>query len=252
MKIQALLSVFSLLILCVQNILWGQTVPGSENIGYPDVALNNAIHFYSKTIGEGTGLYNGREYNFHYINVRGNPFYSGNAWSTGSILYDGQMYDNINMKFDIYNDLLIIEYYDKKGFFINLQLVTEKIEYFRWPGHFIVKMEFDTTNSPQLESGFYDLLYEGSIRVLARYKKTILKNNQIGTQLEAFRENDFFYIQKNGELFKVKKKRSVIAVFSDKNHEIRAFIKKSKLKFKKQPGLQIAFVAEYYDSIYDK
>lgn len=250
MKLHGFLSVVMLLTLCTQNVLQGQT-PTEDNTGYPETALNQAIRFYSKTIREGSGLYNGRVYNFRYIGVSGNPFYPDNVWSTGSVLYDGQLYDSINMKFDIFNNLLIIDYYDENGFFINLQLVNEKIERFGWPGHLFMRIEADTTKSSWLPSGFYDQLYVGSVRVLASYKKSIQKNNQIGNQLEAFSERDLFYIEKDGKIFRVKKKRSVMEAFSDREREIRTFIKKHKLKFRTESGRQFSLVAAYYDSIHE-
>ncbi len=215
------------------------------------IALSNASQLYSKTLGKNNHLNNGREYNYHYIGVEGNPFFGGNEWNKGSVYYDNHLYEDINMKFDVHNNVLIIVYYDNKGFFVNLQLVTDKIERFSWPGHFFINIEADTLKNPGLSAGFYDLLYDGKIDVLANYTKTIQKNYNSTQYFQIFSKKEFFYIRNAENVFKVARKRSILKALPNKERELKAYIKKHKLKFKDENlrGIQIAGVAAYYDSI---
>ncbi len=238
--------------LCQQLVLSGQdhSVTGDE--AYPGNALVNAKRRYLEALNGQSGLYNGRQYNFRYLDIKGTPFYGGTAWNTGDILYDNQLYEGIHMKLDIYNNILVIDYYDSRGKFYILRLQNERIEYFRWPGHYFIHIKQETPDSYGLAPGFYDLLYDGNIRVLARYTKFTTKNNSPSEyQLEAFDEKDHFFIVKDSTIFQVKKRHSLLSVFSDKEGEINTYIKKHRLKFRDQPGLEIAEVAAYYDKIHE-
>ena len=233
-------------------MLSGQIIPDTvSDAAYPKIALSNAKQLYSKTIGKEAHLYNGREYNQRFIGVEGNPFYNENIWNNGSVYYDHQLYNSVHLKLDIYNNLIIIGFYDTKGFFSSIQLVTEKIKYFNWSGHFFINIENNTLENPGLSSSFYDLLYDGKIKVLGQYTKSIQKNLSSTPQLDAFFEKNIFYVVKGKQLFKIKKKRSILKALADKEREIKAYIKKHKLKFKDENlrGIQIARVAAYYDSI---
>jgi len=232
-------------------MLIGQILPDTVPDTGMEIALSNASQLYSKTLGKNNHLNNGREYNYRHIGVEGNPFFGENNWNKGSVYYDNQLYEDINMKFDVHNNVLIIVYYDNKGFFVNLQLVNDKIASFSWPGHYFVKIEADTVKNPELSSGFYDLLYNGRINVLAKYTKSIQKNYNSTLYLQIFYKKDFFYIRNGKNVFKVARKRSILKALPNKERELKAYIKKHKLKFKDENlrGIQIAGVAAYYDSI---
>lgn len=240
---------------CQWNLLSGQgTTVSLNDKEYPETAFYSALQLYSKTLGKSNHLNNGREYTYRYSGVEGNPFFGENAWNTGSIYYDNQLYKGVKMKFDVYHNILIIGYFDNKKFFVNLELVTEKIQNFSWPEHHFIKIEADTLKNQGMTSGFYDLLYDGRIDVLAKYTKSIQKNSQSMGYLEAFFSKNIFYIRNGKNIFEVTKKRSILKALADKEPEIKAYIKKYKLKFKdiNWRGKQIARIAAYYDSINEK
>ncbi len=237
---------------CLPFTLSGQNHTVESDGDYPQNALADAKQLYSRTLKGQSALYNGRQYNFRYLEVKGTPFYGGFNWNRGNILYDNQLYEGINMKFDIYMNILVIDYYDSEGKFYYLRLQDKRINTFDWPGHHFIHIKNDSSEADGLPSGFYDVLYDGNIRVLARYTKTINKNSsQADYQLKVFREKDYFFIEKDMNIYQIKSKRSLLEAFVDKKQKIKSFIKTNKLKFKGQSGWIIAEVAAFYDSIND-
>ncbi len=239
-----------LFFLCQHFTLQGQDIGSRQNDPCVPKAFLNAKHLYSGAVKGQTGLYNGRQYNFRYLDIRGIPFFGDGTWQTVDINYNGQLYESVPMKFDLYNQLLVTDYYDIRGNFYFLQLQNERIDYFDWPGHHFVHIRKDSAINSNFQPGFYDILYDGKVRVLARYTKSIVKNNiPADHKLEAFSEKDYFFIEKDGKYYPVKKKRSLLDVFNDRQNEIKTYIKKNRFKFNTRPGPEIAAVAAFYDKI---
>jgi hypothetical protein len=76
---------------------------------------NNVVALFDNTVKGNTGLYNGSEYLYGGHNVK------------GSVLYDGTVYNDVPMRFDlITNELIILDY--TKNF--PIKLITPKVDYF--------------------------------------------------------------------------------------------------------------------------
>ena len=65
-----------------------------------DSAIQNVISLYSKTLQANTHLYNGAEYIDH-PGVMGSPFWKATTLQVGSIFYDGVLYPDIPLAYDI-------------------------------------------------------------------------------------------------------------------------------------------------------
>ncbi len=250
MKLFSGSAIFFLIIL-QQNLLFGQADADSIKQQYPQDALRDAVTYYKSVIDESTALYNGVEYNYRNPDIKGTPFFNENELSSGSIMYDGQLYSGIKMKYDIYKDILITDYYDSHYFFHQLQLIKQKIESFTFQGHNFVHIRPDLLNEG-IPSGFYDILYDGGVRVMARYTKVVNKNSGGGSQLFIFARKDFYFLEKNGRMFRIKNKRGILNVLEDKNREIKAFVRKNKIKLKKHPAERLTSIAAYYDKLHEK
>ena len=233
------------------NLLLGQADSKKLAPPYPDDALKKAILSYGEAVDESTALYNGVEYSYRNPDIKGTPFFNDDKLYNGSIVYDGQLYTGINLKYNIYKDILITDYYDAQNFFHQLQLIKEKIESFSWEGHEFIHIKQDVVNSG-MPSGFYELLHAGQVRVLGRYTKSVKKNSDGGSQLFVFARKDNYYLQKDGAMIKVKKKRSVLEMMGDKEREIKAFMKKNKFRLKANPGRELSAIAAYYDELHEK
>jgi hypothetical protein len=69
-----------------------------------------------------------------------------------------------------------------------------------------------------------------------------------GQKNDEYTTKEEYYISKNGNLFKVKNKKSVLAVFEEeKRYELEQFIKDNRLNIKKQEDLMQ--LVEYYNSL---
>jgi hypothetical protein len=128
-----------------------------------------------------------------------------------------------------------------------MQLVSEKVKSFSILDHTYVRLI--NNNENPLETGFYDLLYDGRIKVYARRTKTFQENTQSGTIERRFDYKVRYYIFKDNTYNPVSSKSSVLKVFMDKKQELRQQISKSKLNFRADREKSIVQLTQLYDSL---
>ncbi len=200
----------------------------------------NEVALYTKAMVAQSGIFNGTEYRDYRPLKDELPLFSVD-WVDGSVFYEGEVYENIPLLYDLSTDKLITEHYSSRQ---KIELIDNKIESFSLGEHHFVHLRDD-----RLRKGFYELVYDGTTKVYMRRQKT-LQQSLAGTEIRRnFEEKEFYYIFKKGNYYSVKNKKSVIAVLKDKKSELNQFIAKNHIRFKISREKSIAMVAEYYDRI---
>lgn len=186
-------------------------------------------------------LYDGKEYlNYAPSLAKGHPFLIEREFNKGKIVYKGKVYENVPVLYDLVTDQLVLLHYDN---FNRIQLFKPYIASFEIEGMQFIHLK--EIKSP----GFYQLLHQGNITLLAK-KKKILKENveQRKVQREVSDANSF-HIMNNGELTEVRRLKTLLNAMGDKRNEVQQWVKKNK-KIKNKEILFKA-VAAYYDQISD-
>ncbi|MEN8126017.1 MAG: hypothetical protein ABFR32_12920 [Bacteroidota bacterium] len=176
---------------------------------------------------ENTGLFNGFRYSEKYRTIDGNhKFFISSEFNKGTIKYDGQIYFDIEMKYDIYEDQVIVKLSTKAGESI-LQLIDEKIENFNF---YNVQFErvSDKNSSISNMTGFFETLYQSqNFTSLKKYKKIIKKYIKSDFVYYTFKNEIDYYIYNNNEFYLVDSKKDLIKIFPDYKKEIKDHYKKN-------------------------
>jgi hypothetical protein len=234
MKIfRTLLNLFVFLIFC------------SPAFSQNDSSYAKAVAVYKSNAGTSMHLYNGSEYIDYDHRIKGNPYFAGYGYYTGSIIYDGILYDSIEMMYDILNDNIIIKNYNDTA----LLLVQEKISAFNTGGHNFIRLQTDTALKEFKINGFYDVLYNGNTKLFARYKKFVTEKITTQYSESSYTEKDEYFILKNETFYAVNDKKSVLNVLKDHKAELQKYIRQQKIRFRKNPAGAMAKTIAYYDSL---
>ena len=130
----------------------------------------------------------------------------------------------------------------------SIQLIDEKVKSFTLGNHaFVWLQRGDSLQGQTIRPGYYEVLYDGSVKVYAKRKKDI--NSVVETPLvkQEFVDRSQFFVYKDGNYFSVKSKSSILKVFDDKKSALRKYISKNKLNFREDRDFALAAAARFYD-----
>lgn len=216
---------------------------------YYSQSVNNAIGFYTNSLGKTTHLYNGSEYIFNNHGVVGHAFFGAPQPVKGNIFYDGTLYPNVSISYDLVRDEVLVN--NNPGQDFNLKLVTERVGYFSILGHVFVRINPDNNVKGYAPPpGFYDLLYNEKVMVMVKRRKQIEQAFKAEDSLRFIQYNEYL-IKKDNAYYTVDSKSSLLNVFHDQKDKMKKYYRKSDLNYKKDPEKTIVHTAEYYAQLKD-
>lgn len=221
----------------------------SQNLQFDE----NHYSLFDSIVGLGNNaIYNGIEYEKKYRTLdESNEFYLTSQFIKGNIIYDAQPYYNIDLKYDVLDDDLIVKLPDPyKGNSI-IRLLKDKVKSFYILEKQFVRLENNQKNTlDDLSSGFYQLLYESN--TLGIYKKHI-KNRTEKTDREyiyyTFKDINDYYLSYNNNFKKVKFKRDFVKIFPKQKNNINIFFKNNKAMYNSNYDLFLEKLAKHMDSL---
>lgn len=207
-------------------------------------AINNIKADYFSAVQEKAHLYNGVEYEYFGRGATGNPFFMVDTFQNGSVFYDGILYEDVPLRLDLVNDVLLIKYLKDNN---TVQLIKSKVVYFSMPGHTFIRVDAGVENKSEPQ-GFCELLYRGKdVLVLARHAKTFKISSNTEANATVFLQNDQYFVYKDDKYASVNSENDLMKVFDDKSGEMKRFVRKNKSAFKKDPGQAITTAAKFYN-----
>jgi hypothetical protein len=228
-------------------LLFSATVIGqpyrSDSVFY-SAAFSNAVDKFHQFRGDQSDLYNGIQFIGYPKIVNGFPFFNSDNWETGTVLYDSILYSNINLKYELVKDQVVVRH---PGDMNMILLFSPRIKSFTLGDKYFVYINQDDRN--MLHTGFYQLLYKGPISVFAKRVKIISETITDMHLDQRFTETDRYYIEKEGVYYNVHNAKTILSLVKDHKKEIQQFLRRNKLKYKKDPELTLVKAAEFYHQI---
>jgi hypothetical protein len=222
-------------------------IPGkaqnTANTSATSPVIVNAGDVYNPFIEKQSRLYNGIEHQGYSFRIKGHAYFIQKELTTGSIVYDGLEFANVNMIYDLLKDQVIIQHNNN---FSKVGLVSEKVKEFSLLNHHYIRLVADSISRSPLITGFYDEAYKGRLNVLIKRTKWI--EETIKDELEReFISTDHFFIQKEGIYYSVRNYKGLLNVLKDRSKEVKQYLRKSRIKYRKGAENAIVKAVVYYD-----
>ena len=219
--------------------------PGNDAQAFLSDAKASARSSYDNLIKDQLALFNGVEYVDYDLGFSGNPFFLDDYYAEGTIEYDGMVYHDIPLKYDVVEDKILVEYFNHAGNRKGLILEYEKVHAFTYEGHQFVKVH---ANNPvgSLKEGFYDVLLDDEISIYASRKKQInkaVKNGQLNIKFEVL---DQFFVELDDNTYRVSNKSSLLQLFEDRKKQLKPYIKTNRLDLKRDFEASLIAVTQQY------
>ncbi|WP_190808886.1 hypothetical protein [Flagellimonas sp. S3867] len=193
---------------------------------------------------ENTDLYQGIIYTEKYRTINEKTqFFQTREFQSGSVCYDGQCYYNLDLKYDVYEDEVLIRLITRVGGG-TLKLVKDYVESFQIDGHNFVKIL--PKDTPSLASyGFYEVTHESATFTLfiKHTKKSFDRKDRKSLYyefLEGQGENVLLY---KGMYTVINSKKDVVNLFPNLKREIDKFYNVARGLRKSNPdGFRISLI----------
>jgi hypothetical protein len=191
-------------------------------------------------------LYNGRVWRDLYSHkVNGDEYLYTKNFLPGAVTFNSRSFKNLNLRYDIYNDEILILTNQGNVLVLNKEMVDSfNLEY----EDIIHNFENLGVDSMDMLKGYVEVLYKGNTSLYIKHIKVISRLAQ-GKPYDSFEETHRAYLLKDGKTYRVNTKNEFISLLDDKQDEIRTFIRSHKLKVKKKNPESFVPVLRFYDSI---
>jgi hypothetical protein len=162
----------------------------------------------------------------------------------GWVSYENYIYRPIPIQYDVSKDQLIILNFDEKS---KIFLQNNRVDSFHFGNHTFIRLK-ENPKQNLSNSGFYEILFDGNIQVLASRKKNIKETIQANEVVRIFNTTDRFYIKKNEKYYEVKNENDVFRVIGNRRNEIKRALRQQKIKFRNNFEEALITAAKIYDN----
>ena len=191
-------------------------------------------------------LYNGKLYRDYTVPLsEGHPYFSTDKLETGKIRYDGILYEDVPLLYNIVTDEVITLHYNKIQW---VSLRKDKIDFFNVGGNQFLSITADSLNK-QIASGIYQALYDGPTTALKKKSKFVVESISNNLLLRSVKITERYYLWHGDGWHQVNSLRSVLLLLNGHNAAIRQHLRSANIKYRKNPDLALATIAAFYDQI---
>jgi|WetSurMetagenome_2_1015567.scaffolds.fasta_scaffold49987_2 hypothetical protein len=213
--------------------------------------LSNLCTLYDDKIKSAFNFIIGREHYPYYYDSESKPIlYYGEA-HTSSITIKDRTYNNFSLNYDtntdqlIYVDPLHKMTYRPYGMVLNKDIVNNFKLIFKTDTLSFLLFSKHSDPNFNLHDGFYEVVYNGVSKYLIKFIPSIVTEQS---------KNEYHYsptgfINTGNGYQKVRTGTQFCQQFGDKSHDVRKYMSKSKIHFRKASKNQIVSVLKYYDGL---
>ncbi|MDP4257361.1 MAG: hypothetical protein Q8937_03935 [Bacteroidota bacterium] len=201
------------------------------------LAADQTVVNYREFMGNQARIYNGTE-QIGYLPLVGHPYFMDDSVHIGSIVYEGVLYRDMPMLYDIVKDRLIIT--DSSHNLIGLS--AERISDFVLIGHHFI----------QTPNGFRDVLISGPVTIWVKRDKRIEETIESLHVVRTVYEDDRYSAVIDGVEHPFGTLRSLLRLLKSAKKEIQRDLRGKGIKYKKDPERAIRAAAKYYNDHYPK
>jgi len=208
-------------------------------------SLTDFLAECERKYGSDADLVNGEKYFYPYSRSEGDPFFDSKAQSS-RIRVREKEFDGQILRYDIYNQQLVLDYQDIYGGTSSLVLRNEWVESFSY-GSFV----FKNMEGPEGEAAYFQVIADSTISCVYRWSKKYQLNLNSGVQNYYFTDpvKESFLVMDN-HFIQFRNNRSFLKAFGKEQQKtLKIFMRQSKMKVNKSPDWQMRHLIEYCNSL---
>ena len=208
-------------------------------------ATHSLAQHYAAGLGYESGLYNGPLYtDYVRLGTQGHRFFGAGAPQPTSLIYAGQSYEGVPLRYDLIRDQLVLTAPTGNQ---EMTLVSELVSGFAFDDHVFTRVVDLSANSP-VRTGFYEVLVAGPVRLLAAHHKEFQKRSSAGRVESEITASDAYYVEKNHQYYAVGKAGTLLELFPEHKAALRQYARTNHLSFRSDARAQALAALVRYEA----
>jgi len=192
---------------------------------------------------------NGRDYIRYFFRSKDKPLLRSEEERSASLIFNNRKYEDLPLQYDMYTGEVI--YTDSKLILNNkiceVALNSDNIS------RFDLFFKHDTMtfkyfrNDPafNLEEGFYEVVHDGECKYIIRHVSVLYLSDGV----EKYPYTPESYIRVADQYVSSGSRKQFLMLFGDRSDEIRQYIHREKIRFRKADKNQITDILKYYERL---
>lgn len=194
-------------------------------------------------------LYSGSEYPRLESAIDGHQFLYSRLWEEADIRFGQLMYKNVDARYDLFRDLLIIKHFDQSGRMVSIIPDQDMVQSFHIHGEYFIRLDgLDSLLETPKSGVFYHVIKSGRYPVLSK-KIKIVTNSTSASMSKEFREKFRYYIIKDNIVHPIRGRGSFLKLFPEYKKELKRFARDSGLYFSRHKELFLIRVTDRYETM---
>lgn len=190
-------------------------------------------------------LYNGRLWRNLYLRVQDNQFLFSNDFLQGSVSMSGNEFKGIYVKYDIYNDEILIPGSNGAILQLNKEMVDSFTFIYQLKKYRFAKIKEDSVKG---FFGYINILYKGKSTLYIKYKKEI-DLLAVDDKYDKFFQINKIYLISDGIVHLINNRRDLLKNMEEHKAQLKQFIKKNKIIVSKKDPDSFIPLVRYYDTL---
>ncbi|ATL48389.1 hypothetical protein COR50_15135 [Chitinophaga caeni] len=216
---------------------------------FAQTAAPNAMYSaYADLFDTRSTLYNGPAYNSYYdpqIYDNKHPFMGTGEFVYGCVVYDGRSYEDVLMQYDMVQDECIVAYMDERAkITLRKNLVSEF--------NIDEKRFVNVPAAPGLKAGYYQEIYSGKSRILARYQKNYRSRVPYGNRVWSFIDDVpvTYFLYYGGTYRSFEDEITLFRALKERKKDLRKFIDDRAISISLDPIYSYILIGKYLDGFF--
>ncbi len=206
------------------------------------------VHYSEQVYGADNMLVNGRIYVPEHGLAQGHPYYQINDWIVGTVYIESKEYKNVKLKFDLELDEFVIFIKDKdnrKNYIVLNRNYVDSL----YLGKFLF-VNFSDFSDLHQPLGYVEMVYNNELIFITKHTKDFKKEySESKPYGEYSDQKSTYYIFEDTQLTKVLTKKAFLNYFPFNKKEIKKYLKKHRIKYKKANSGELFNLLKYCNEI---
>lgn len=195
------------------------------------------------TLKENQVLYNGKIWRNLYYQVHENQFLFSEEFLSGSLTISGKVFNNIDLKYDIFKDELLTPVENGMILQLNKEMVDSFSLNFQNKTYRFIRMKEDSGTG-----GYFNILYKGKSALYLKYYKKIDRLAVEGQYDKFYQFSKLFFVNDNA-FFQINGKKDLLNAIDNQKDLVKVFMKKNKSNVSEKLPESYIPILRYFDGL---